>query len=477
MNLPNLSWFAIMRLAIVQACLGGIVVLTTSTLNRIMVVELALPAIIPGALVAWHYAVQFLRPRMGFAADQGYRITYWILGGMAVLAIGGFLAAVATVWMMTDRTAGLLLAILAFSLIGIGVSCSGTSLLVLLAKYVDDQRRAPAATLVWVTMIAGFVITAAISGKLLDPYTPQRLLLISASVSVIAFCIACLAIWGVEPKKQIFAQLVPQSNTLGDAQEASNQFSQVTSVPKKLNFFEQLQLVWSEPAARQFTVFIFLSMFAYNAQDLILEPFAGIVFGFTPGQTTSLSGLQHAGVLSGMILVAIVCSAFGKKWLGATVSDLSVWTVCGCIASGLAMIGLVFATQSAGQWPLRGNVFLLGVANGAFSIAAISSMMKLAREGQVGREGTRMGLWGAAQAIAFGLGGMVGAGLSDVARVLLNSTSSAYGAVFFLEFVLFFGAAWIAAKMNRPSAVGPSNLVGLPKQTFSTNSTNVVEST
>jgi MFS transporter, BCD family, chlorophyll transporter len=457
MNLPNLSWFAILRLAIVQACLGGIVVLTTSTLNRIMVVELALPAIIPGALVAWHYAVQFLRPRMGFAADQGYRITYWILGGMAVLAIGGFLAAVATVWMMTDRMAGLLLAILAFSLIGIGVSCSGTSLLVLLAKYVDDQRRAPAATLVWVTMIAGFVITAAISGKLLDPYTPQRLLSISASVSVIAFCVACLAIWGVEPVKQIYV-------------------SEVIPEPQKLNFFEQLKLVWSEPAARQFTVFIFLSMFAYNAQDLILEPFAGIVFGFTPGQTTSLSGLQHAGVLSGMILVAIVCSAFGKKWLGATVSDLSLWTVCGCIASGLAMIGLVFATQSGGQWPLRGNVFLLGVANGAFSIAAISSMMKLAREGQAGREGTRMGLWGAAQAIAFGLGGMVGAGMSDVARVLLNSTSSAYGAVFFLEFVLFFGAAWIAAKMNRPSAVSPSNLVGLPKQTFSTNSTNVVES-
>jgi MFS transporter, BCD family, chlorophyll transporter len=483
MNTLNLSWFAIVRLAIVQACLGGIVVLTTSTLNRIMVVELALPAIIPGALVAWHYAVQFLRPRMGFAADQGYRITYWILGGMAILAIGGFLAATATVWMMTDRTAGLLLAIVAFSLIGVGVSCSGTSLLVLLAKYVDDQRRAPAATLVWVTMIAGFVVTAAVSGKLLDPYTPQRLLLISAGVSVIAFCLAFVAIWGVEPSKA--AQL---------KHAAATRLSTHDGRPEpelKLNFFEQLKLVWAEPAARQFTVFIFLSMFAYNAQDLILEPFAGIVFGFTPGQTTSLSGLQHAGVLSGMILVAIVCSAFGKKWLGNTVSNLSLWTVCGCIASGLAMIGLVFATQSGGQWPLRGNVFLLGVANGAFSIAAISSMMKLAREGQQGREGTRMGLWGAAQAIAFGLGGMVGAGLSDIARVLLNSTSSAYGAVFFLEFVLFIGAAWIAARMNTITidvaktnstktdstrTESPRTDVLLSKQTFSTNSTKAAES-
>ncbi len=440
----NLSWLSIIRLAIVQACLGGIVVLTTSTLNRIMVVELALPAIIPGALVAWHYAVQFLRPRMGFAADQGHRITYWILGGMAVLAIGGFLAAVATVRMMAQPTEGLLLAFVAFSLIGIGVSCSGTSLLVLLAKYVDDERRAPAATVVWVTMIAGFVITAGVSGALLDPYTPQKLLLISASVSAIAFCIACVAIAGVEPKVNRIREL---PFTSGVTPSLTPNLS-----TKPLRFFEQLKMVWLEPAARQFTIFIFLSMFAYNAQDLILEPFAGLVFGFTPGQTTSLSGLQHAGVLSGMILVAVVCSSFGKRFLGPRVTQLSVWTVWGCVASAVAMFGLVCATQAASYWPLRANVFVLGVANGAFSIAAISSMMKLAREGQVGREGTRMGLWGAAQAIAFGLGGVVGAGLSDLARLFLNSPAGAYGVVFFIECVLFFLSAYIALKIGRVNA-------------------------
>ena len=49
-----LGWLGIARLGLVQASLGSIVVLTTSTLNRVMVVELALPAIIPGALVALH---------------------------------------------------------------------------------------------------------------------------------------------------------------------------------------------------------------------------------------------------------------------------------------------------------------------------------------------------------------------------------------------------------------------------------------
>jgi hypothetical protein len=57
-----LGWLGIARLGLVQSALGAVVVLTTSTLNRVMVVELALPAMLPAALVAWHYAVQLSRP-------------------------------------------------------------------------------------------------------------------------------------------------------------------------------------------------------------------------------------------------------------------------------------------------------------------------------------------------------------------------------------------------------------------------------
>ena len=85
------GWAQIARVGLVQAALGAVVVLTTSTLNRIMVVELALPALLPGFLVAWHYAVQMVRPRMGFGADKGRRSTPWMMGGMLVLGGGGFL--------------------------------------------------------------------------------------------------------------------------------------------------------------------------------------------------------------------------------------------------------------------------------------------------------------------------------------------------------------------------------------------------
>ena len=56
----GLSWIGIFRLGLVQTALGSVVILTTSTLNRVMVVELALPAMIPGFLVSLHYAVQIL---------------------------------------------------------------------------------------------------------------------------------------------------------------------------------------------------------------------------------------------------------------------------------------------------------------------------------------------------------------------------------------------------------------------------------
>ena len=91
-NDPVLSWFGIVRLGLVQTGLGAIVVLTTSTLNRVMVVELAMPAMLPGALVAIHYALQVFRPAWGHGSDLGARRTLWIIGGMSTLAAGGLLA-------------------------------------------------------------------------------------------------------------------------------------------------------------------------------------------------------------------------------------------------------------------------------------------------------------------------------------------------------------------------------------------------
>jgi BCD family chlorophyll transporter-like MFS transporter len=429
------GWLGVFRLGLVQMAIGAMVVLTTSTLNRVMVVELALPALLPGLLVGLHYLVQVSRPRMGFGSDVGGRRTPWIMGGLAVLALGAVGAAAATAWMDSAPAAGMALAVLSFVFIGLGVSAAGTNALVLLAKRVPEARRAPAATLVWMMMIFGLAFTAVVAGKFLDPYTPARLVAVMASVCSAALVLALLAVRGLEGRGA------------GAAEGAGPE-------PAPPRFRQALAQVWAEPDARRFTVFIFVSMLAFSAQDLILEPFAGTVFGWTPGQTTQLSGLQHGGVLSGMVLVALA----GAGLLGRRLRSLRGWAVGGCLASAVALGALVLAGAVGPGWPLAANVFLLGAANGAFSIAAIASMMRLASEGRHRREGVRMGLWGAAQALAFGLGGALGAGASDLARWLIGSPAAAYSTVFAGEALLFVVAAVLAMQIGRAAAAPGARL-------------------
>jgi BCD family chlorophyll transporter-like MFS transporter len=417
----DLGWLGIVRLGLVQACLGSIVVMTTSVMNRVMVVELALPAMLPGALVAWHYIIQVLRPRLGHGSDVGGRRTPWIMGGMVLLALGGVGASMATLLMATQLWLGLALAVVAFSAIGLGVGAAGTSLLVLLAKRVVEPRRPAAATIVWLMMFAGFVITAITTSQLLDPFTALRLVEVTSGVASVAVVITVLAIWNMEGAAST-APSAPQ---------------------EKGSFFLAVREVWNEPQSRRFAMFVFVSMLAYSAQELILDPFAGSVFAFSPGQSTKLSGIQHGGALVGMILVA-VCSQTLRH---TRFASMRIWTMGGCAASAAAALLLAVAGQVGPSWPLVPTVFALGVANGSFAVAAIGSMMQMVSQGAGKREGVRMGVWGAAQAVAFGLGGLFATATSDIARALLPSPASAYAVVFITEAALFLAAASLAARV------------------------------
>ena len=423
-----LGWTGILRLGLVQTALGAVVVLMTSTINRVMTVELALPAVVPGALVASHYAVQILRPAWGYGSDVGGRRTPWIVGGMALLALGGTGAALATALTASSVIPGLALAALSFLLVGMGAGAAGTSVLAMLASSVAPQRRAAAATAVWVMMILGFAITAPLAGHFLDPFSQTRLVEVTASVCAGAFLIAVAAVIGLE--SSLTRQAAP------------------ATTGAKPKFREAFAEVWREPAARQFTIFIFVSMLAYSAQELLVEPFAGLVFGMPPGATTKLAGVQHGGVLLGMVGVAFAASAIGGPRLGS----LRMWTILGCLASAASLVAIALSGVIGAAMPLRASIFGLGVSNGVFAVAAIGSMMSLAGSGAASREGTRMGLWGAAQAVAFGLGGFAGTVVVDVARRFVATPLTAYDVAFVAEAMLFLVAAVLARGIARPRA-------------------------
>jgi BCD family chlorophyll transporter-like MFS transporter len=349
--------------------------------------------------------------------------------------------------MSTNVAAGLIAAVISYIVIGIGVGAGGTNLLALLAKQVAPQRRAPAVTIVWLMMFVGFIIASATAGAFLDtgegaPYDPARLVLVTAIVCGVAFTASALAVWGVERRPAPAHRAAPGQST----PEAPSHGPGADGKPA---FLETLADVWREGEARRFAIFVFVSMFAYNMQDLILEPYAGAAFGFSVGESTSLTGMQHSGALAGMIVVGILAGKIG----GGRPAALKLWTVAGCIASALALGGLALSGQFVDWWPFQANVILMGFTTGAFTVAAISSMMGLAGAGKSNREGIRMGVWGAAQAIAFALGSFVGTMVADASHLVLDMKADAYGIVFLTEAVLFLISAALAARIGGVAAV------------------------
>ncbi|WP_298195253.1 BCD family MFS transporter [Novosphingobium sp.] len=419
------GWLSIVRLGLVQASIGAVVMLATSLLNRVMVVEYGMAAAVPAGLVALHYAVQLARPVWGHGSDRGHARTPWIIGGVTVLGFGAMLAVFALPLGEAQPLAANAVLLFGFILIGAGVGAAGTSLLALLAAGVAPQRRAAAAAVTWIMMVMGIVISAGTAGALLEPFSWGRLVEVAGSIALAALVITVLATFRLERGMQA-ATPEPASET---------------------NFGDALRAVFAETAARRFTVFVFLSMLAYSMQDLILEPFAGIVFRMSPAQSTSLSAVQHSGVLLGMIVAGIGGSAFAGRAAG----ELRGWIAAGCVGSALALAGLAIGAGVGPGWPLAANIAVLGFANGVFAVSAIGAMMSLASSGSGADTGVRMGVWGAAQGIAFGLGGLAGAIGVDLARHA-ESDGRAFQSIFAIEAVLFMAAAVMAARIARQDA-------------------------
>lgn len=406
----TLGWGGIVRLCLVNAAIGGLSALPVNLFNRLMTVELSLPALLPGLLVGLHYAVQITRPVWGHRSDAKGGRTPFILGGTAVVGLG----LTATAWGIASApSTGVAVAvwILAYAAIGFGIGAAGTSFLALLATAAPDARKGAAATIAWLTLIAGAIAASVGTGIALTPYSPERLMLVVPVVAAVCLAVAFLATWRVESR-------------LGAVAE-----------PEEPAFRDALCATWNDPAARAFTGFVFLSIFAFYLSELILEPFAGHIHGLAPEDSTKLSGGKDGAALAGMIAAGLLSTIrFGT---------LRFWAVTGCVVSAVGLVGL-----GAGL-PLVPFTVILGLGNGLFVVGAIGSMMRLAAE-RAGATGTRMGVFGAAQAIAAGLAGLLATGTLDIARVVL-SDAAAYGLVFGIEAVLFLAAALVALRLLKPA--------------------------
>jgi len=434
-----MSWFSIFRLGIVQLCIGSIVVLPLSTFNRLMVIELALPALLPGFLIALHYGVQITRPSWGYLSDQEKNRSKWIKRGMIILSVGGITAAFSISIFNFSFAIGILTSILAYSLIGLGVGAAGTPLLALLAAYTSEERKAAAASITFLMMIFGLAFTAVIVGNLLDPYSNQKLIAIVTSIAALANILTYISISGIEKA------LVPPN---------SSQLHPESFTDQESNLLRGIKQIWNEPEARLFTFFVFLSMTAFFMQEVILEPFAGKIFNLSPGQTTALSGMKDGGSILGIILVILCVSKFK---LGTE----KFWLFVGCLLSATSLFLItILGITLANQEMLKLSVLILGIANGIFTAGILGTMMKLASKGKTeDREGTRMGLWGASQAYAAGIAALLSTSLVDVLSSILTEPALSYGIVFSTQGVLFilsaFFGIYIVNKSQKTNTIVP----------------------
>ena len=431
-----MNWFSILRLGLIQLCIGSSVVIPLSTLNRLMKVELALPATIAGFLIALHYAVQLTRVNWGYLSDKTQNRSQWIIFGMLILGIGGVLASASIPLIESNFAYGIMLALFSYTLIGFGVGAAGTPLLALLASYSSKSQKGFAASITFLMMILGLAITGITAGIILDPYSHQKLIKITVSLAIITNILSFLSLKNLEKSLR--------NNADARTPNAINY-----DVP----FLEGIKKVWMEREARLFTIFIFISMGAFSMQDPILEPFAGEVFGFAVGESTKLDGFHKIGTLIGIILIILCLSKFriGFGSLSFVKNERlgseKFWLITGCLFSALSLIiisvlGLTYRDPGI----LNSVVFLFGISNGVFTAGILGTMLHLASRGSGNNNtGTRMGIWGAAQAYATMIAVFASTVLVDILGLMMNSLPSVYGIVFLTAASFFIAAAFLGS--------------------------------
>ena len=431
-----MNWFSILRLGLVQLCIGSSVVIPLSTLNRLMKVELALPATIAGFLIALHYAVQLTRVNWGYLSDKTQNRSQWIIFGMLILGIGGVLASVSIPLIESNFAYGIMLALFSYTLIGFGVGAAGTPLLALLASYSSKSQKGFAASITFLMMILGLAITGITAGIILDPYSHQKLMKITASLAIITNILSYLSLKNLE------------KSLLNNADARIP-----NSIRYDVPFLTGIKKIWMEREARLFTIFIFISMGAFSMQDPILEPFAGEVFGFAVGESTKLDGFHKIGTLIGIILIILCLSKFRigfgsfSIFKNERLGSEKLWLITGCLFSALSLfiislLGLTYRDPGI----LNSVVFFFGISNGVFTAGILGTMLHLASRGSGDNNtGTRMGIWGAAQAYATMIAVFFSTVLVDILGLMMNSLPSVYGIVFLTAASFFIAAAFLGS--------------------------------
>ncbi len=416
----------LLRLSLFQISVGMATVMLLGTLNRVMIVELSVPAMLVAVMIAIPVLVAPFRALLGFRSDTyrsaiGWkRIPYmwfgtlWQFGGLAImpmclLVLGGDNY-------YTVPFAGEVLAALAFLMTGLGLHMTQTAGLALASDRASDETRPRVVALLYVMFLIGMGVSALVIGYLLRDFGNIKLIQVVQGTAALTLILNLIALWKQETVR-------PMSKSEREAPRPS--------------FRDAWDDFTAGGDAGRLLVVVFLGTLGFTMQDVLLEPYGGEILGLSVSATTFLTAMWAIGALIGFALAA--------RWLANGINPYRMGAR-GLLVGLVAFSAVIFAAPMNSAQIFFLGAGLIGLGGGLFSVSTLTAAMTMPVEGIAGR-GLALGAWGAAQATAAGVGVALGGTIRDVINTQVLSGNIAadfvgpalgYSVVYHLEIGLIF---------------------------------------
>ncbi len=417
---PDLPLPRLLRLSLFQVSVGMALVLLVGTLNRVMIVEMGVPASLVGIMISLPLLFAPFRALIGFHSDTHrsalgwkrvpfmYRGTMLQFGGLAIMPFalivlaGEGQAANAPAW-VGDAAAAL-----AFLLVGAGLHTVQTVGLALASDLVPAESQPKVVGLMYVMLLFGMIASAVLFGTQLADFTPGKLVQVVQGTAVLTIILNAASLWKQEPRRPA-GQVARQSHDRPDFRAAWEQFARGGDVVRRL-------------------MAVGLGTMAFSMEDVLLEPYGGQVLHLSVGGTTQLTATLAVGGLFGFGLASRVLGRGADPFRMATY---------GALVGLPAFLSVIMAAPLATPALFAMGTFLIGVGAGLFGHGTLTATMRMAPDGQTG---LALGAWGAVQASAAGLAIALGGIIRDTAAQFLPVTglgaALAYDLVYAIELAL-----------------------------------------
>lgn len=438
----------LLRLSLFQVSVGMTTVLLNGTLNRVIIVELGVPAWLVSLMIALPLLFAPFRALIGYRSDHhrsvlGWkRVPYIWLGTM--LQFGG-LAIMPFALLLMSRpdvaAIGTAAAMVSFLMTGAGLHTAQTAGLALATDLAPEADRPRAVALLYVMLLAGMVVTAFTIGDLLRNFTPTRMIQVIQGVGMATAVLNLVALWKQEPRRRV---------------------TRVEMDAPRPPFRTVWRAFVADPVAARLLVAVFLGAAAFSMQDILLEPYGGEILGMSVGGTTELTGLWALGNLIGFTYAARALDDGANPYRLAGL---------GGVAGVFAFALVLFAAPLTAPGLLYIGACAIGLGAGLFLVGTLTAAMSLSRGGQ---SGIALGAWGAVQAtgagLAIALGGIArdviaGAAMKGDLGATLSYRATGYGAVYAFEILLLlFTLAILGPLAGRKSSTSsaPFGLTQFP---------------